>query len=60
MLHQKDNILDVLSQLNRSEYAASILRQKPLPDGVNPLKLENYLSDQEFQVNLAFYYSFLF
>jgi supervillin len=44
----------VLAQLNRSEYSASILRQKPLPDGVNPLKLENYLSDQEFQVNLAF------
>jgi len=26
-----------------------VLRGRPLPDGVNPLKLECYLSDEEFR-----------
>lgn len=35
--------------MNCSRYPAHVLRQKPLPDGVNPLKLEFYLSDEEFK-----------
>lgn len=46
---QKDSILDILSELNRNCYPASVLREKPLPDGVNPLTLECYLSDKEFE-----------
>lgn len=46
---QKDAIEDILSKMNCSRYPANVLRQKPLPDGVDPLKLEFYLSDEEFQ-----------
>jgi supervillin len=47
---QMDQIQELLGQLNQSCYPLAVLRQRPLPDGVNPLKLEYYLSDQEFQV----------
>ena len=47
---QKDCICAVLAQLNRNCYPLSVLKQRPLPDGVNPMKLEFYLSDQEFEV----------
>lgn len=47
---QQDDIKDVLGQLNRNCYSLAVLRERPLPDGVNPLKLECYLSDQEFEV----------
>jgi supervillin len=47
---QKDDICEMLAQLNRDCYPLAVLRQRPLPDGVNPLKLECYLSDQEFEV----------
>jgi supervillin len=47
---QKDDICEMLTQLNRDCYPLAVLRQRPLPDGVNPLKLECYLSDQEFEV----------
>lgn len=46
---QKDCIMTLLASMNRDRYPALVLRQKPLPDGVNPLKLENYLSDEEFE-----------
>ncbi len=36
--------------MSRDKYPLSVLRQKPLPDGVNPLKLECYLTDEEFEV----------
>jgi supervillin len=55
MVNQKDDIEILLAQLNRASYPLSVLRQKPLPDGVNPLKLEYYLSDGEFEVNDHFY-----
>ena len=40
----------MLAQLNRDRYPLSILKNRPLPDGVNPLTLETYLNDQEFEV----------
>jgi len=49
VLHQKDCIKQILTQLNRNRYPAEILRQRPLPDGVNPLCLTDYLSDDEFE-----------
>ena len=33
-------------------YSWSELRARPLPDGVDPAKLEKYLSDQDFQVGV--------
>jgi hypothetical protein len=39
-----------LSALSRSAYSWSELQQRPLPDGVDPAKMEKYLSDEEFQV----------
>ena len=44
-----DSIQEILKQLNRDCYPLEVLRQRPLPDGVNPLKLECYLSDKEFE-----------
>ena len=55
MLNQKDDIETLLAQLNRDRYPLSVLRQRPLPDGVNPLKLECYLIDEEFEVNFCLF-----
>lgn len=49
VLNQKDCIKQILTQLNRNRYPAEILRQRPLPDGVNPLCLTDYLSEEEFE-----------
>ncbi len=47
----KDSSLDrTLSALSRSTYSWEELQQRPLPDGVDPAKLEKYLSDEEFEV----------
>lgn len=37
-----------LSKLSRATYPASELTQRPLPDGVDPTKLEVYLSNEHF------------
>ena len=37
--------------MNRDRYPLSVLRTRPLPDGVNPLTLEIYLNDEEFEVD---------
>ncbi|XP_037085557.1 supervillin-like, partial [Pollicipes pollicipes] len=39
---------DVLKELTRSVYPLAVLRERPLPDGVDPVRLEAYLSDAEF------------
>ena len=44
-------VQDVLSRLNKDEYSIEELTSKPLPEGVDPLNLEIYLSDQDFKVN---------
>ena len=36
--------------LSKSEYSWEELQQRPLPDGVDPAKLERYLNDKEFEV----------
>ena len=46
MLNAEVNFVD------RSTYTWSELQEKPLPDGVDPLKLETYLDDEEFQVGI--------
>ncbi|XP_049332842.1 supervillin isoform X4 [Astyanax mexicanus] len=40
---------DVLSRLCQSSYPLEALQSRPLPHGVDPLRLELYLSDEDFQ-----------
>ncbi len=54
-LNQKDNIETLINEMSRDKYPLSVLRQRPLPDGVNPLKLECYLTDEEFEVIYSLY-----
>ncbi|XP_073684275.1 supervillin isoform X2 [Garra rufa] len=42
-------VKDALSKLSRQQYTIKELTSKPLPEGVDPLHLENYLSDKDFQ-----------
>lgn len=41
---------EALSKLSRQQYSIEELTRKPLPEGVDPLRLEDYLSDQDFRV----------
>uniref|UniRef100_A0A667YY86 Supervillin c n=1 Tax=Myripristis murdjan TaxID=586833 RepID=A0A667YY86_9TELE len=43
-------VQDALAQLNKTQYPLQELLQRPLPAGVDPQRLEVYLSDQDFQV----------
>ena len=38
------------SSFRREYFSIEELRQRPLPEGVNPSKLDSYLSDEDFQV----------
>ncbi|KAL7851033.1 hypothetical protein AOLI_G00213890 [Acnodon oligacanthus] len=40
---------DVLSRLCQSTYPLEALQSRPLPHGVDPLRLEIYLSDEDFE-----------
>ncbi|KAK7944747.1 hypothetical protein WMY93_000475 [Mugilogobius chulae] len=40
---------DVLARLCQNSFPLSQLQSRPLPEGVDPLRLEIYLSDQDFQ-----------
>lgn len=44
-------VQDALAQLTKTQYAVEELLLRPLPEGVDPQRLEVYLSDQDFQVN---------
>ncbi len=41
---------EALSKLSKLQYSIKELTQKPPPEGVDPLRLEDYLSDQDFKV----------
>ena len=41
---------EVLSKLCLTMYSWEELQKRPLPDGVDPLRLECYLVDEEFEV----------
>ncbi|KAL1451981.1 hypothetical protein WDU94_006302 [Cyamophila willieti] len=50
--HKPGEVLPItqeLAKLTRSTYPPSELRQRPLPEGVDPTKLEVYLSAEDFQ-----------
>ncbi|XP_061775557.1 supervillin-like isoform X3 [Nerophis ophidion] len=40
---------DVLARLNQNTFPLAQMRARPLPEGVDPLRLEIYLSDQDFE-----------
>ncbi|XP_015230718.1 PREDICTED: supervillin-like [Cyprinodon variegatus] len=42
-------VKEALSKLNKEQYSIEELTRKPLPEGVDPLRLEDYLSDQDFK-----------
>lgn len=46
-----EDMLLSFRQLSRSVYTFEELQLRPLPDGVNPNKLETYLSDEQFAVS---------
>ena len=43
---------EVLARLTRTTYTRSELQQDPLPEGVDPTRLESYLNDKDFQVHI--------
>lgn len=45
-------VKEALSQLSKQQYSIEELTRKPLPEGVDPLRLEDYLSDQDFKTLL--------
>ena len=42
---------DVLTKLTKQRFSMDTLQERPLPDGVDPLKIEAYLTDEEFVVS---------
>uniref|UniRef100_A0A8C2ZSD4 Supervillin n=1 Tax=Cyclopterus lumpus TaxID=8103 RepID=A0A8C2ZSD4_CYCLU len=47
--HQIILVEDVLARLCRDAFPLAQLQARPLPEGVDPLRLEVYLSDQDFE-----------
>ncbi|KAM3592511.1 uncharacterized protein V6R79_020366 [Siganus canaliculatus] len=45
-------VKEALSKLSKQQYSIDELTRKPLPEGVDPLRLEDYLSDQDFKTLL--------
>ena len=45
------SIREVLDRLKRTTYTLAELQVRPLPDGVDPTRLESYLDDDDFQVS---------
>lgn len=46
---QKQNLLTVLEQLSKDEYTLAELKQTPLPEGVDPTRIEYYLNQDDFK-----------
>lgn len=42
---------EVLANMMKKQYTLAELQTRPLPDGVDELKLESYLTDEEFKVS---------
>jgi len=42
-------VQEVLDRLSRTTYTRSELQENPLPEGVDPTRLESYLNDEDFQ-----------
>ncbi|XP_059216277.1 uncharacterized protein LOC106082465 isoform X10 [Stomoxys calcitrans] len=46
-------IADVLEQLSQTEYPLEVLKERPLPEGVDPTCLELYLNSEDFEKALG-------
>ncbi|XP_054733800.1 supervillin-like isoform X1 [Anastrepha obliqua] len=46
-------VTDVLKELTQTEYPLAILKGRPLPEGVDPTRLELYLNAEDFQSALG-------
>ena len=44
------SVQELYNRLTQTKYTWQQLQERPLPEGVNPLKLEFYLEDSEFEV----------
>lgn len=42
-----------LEKLSRRVYPFDVLKERPLPEGVDPTRLERYLSPDEFEIALG-------
>ena len=43
------DVEDELLKYERTRFSLEILKQRPLPEGVDPARLETYLSDDDFK-----------
>lgn len=50
MCNQIILVEDVLARLCKTKYPLAEVLARPLPEGVDPLRLEVYLSDEDFEV----------
>ncbi len=50
MCNQIILVEDVLARLCKTTYPLADLLARPLPEGVDPLRLEVYLCDEDFEV----------
>ena len=50
---QVDSIEELLAKWRETRYSWSELLARPLPDGVDPAHLEQYLQESDFEENLA-------
>lgn len=50
MCNQIILVEDVLARLCKTTYPLADVLTRPLPEGVDPLRLEVYLSDEDFEV----------
>jgi supervillin len=49
-LNEMTSVEELLTKLLKTKYTWEELQERPLPEGVDPLKLELYLEDEEFEV----------
>lgn len=47
------SIATMLAQMTQSEYPLEVLKARPLPEGVEPTRLEVYLNAEDFQAALG-------
>jgi len=50
---ETDDLEVVLSKLSKTNYSWEELQQRPLPDGVDPSRLERYLNESDFEKYLG-------
>ena len=50
----------VLSKLSKTNYSWEELQKRPLPDGVDPSRMERYLNDEDFEVIHSYFLTTFF